>query len=128
MKFLFSAVVHFVRTRPTFLKPIYVVTNVDGAGSRRLLPLLALCWSSLLLDPLLIDITQNNLTMKLAVAALCATSAAAFAPSQVPAAVSAPVASVSRFGFCLCLSARLLPLPPAFLMVSFSRSLRIEDN
>jgi len=40
------------------------------------------CWSSLLLDPLLIDITQNNLTMKLAVAALCATSAAAFAPQQ----------------------------------------------
>ena len=28
--------------------------------------------------------------MKLAVAALCATSAAAFAPSQVPAAVSTP--------------------------------------
>jgi len=76
------------RTLPTFLKPIYVVTNVDGACFFLLRAQGA--HGSWLVAPKhsLIDIAPNNLTMKLAVAALCATSAAAFAPSQVPAAVS----------------------------------------
>ena len=82
----FLFVYQVLRTRPTFLKP-----NLRGDECGRRLASSRLCRHGLRL-PLeaysLIDITQNNLTMKLAVAALCATSAAAFAPSQVPAAVS----------------------------------------